>query len=395
MSAAKLVGVVAEYDPLHHGHAYQLKAARERSGADYVVAVMSTVFTQRGDAAILPPAVRVRAALEAGADAVLALPVLWAVRDAEHFALGAIRILQGVGCTALSFGCETADEALLRRTALALEMPSPAMLACIHGRLDAGASYPSAVAAAMELLMPEGAQLLNCPNNLLAVSYLRAMHWLGRDMEIVPVQRRGDYHATMVETMPSASAVRGAMLRGDWNSVERSMPPAAWREVRQAVLDGKLHRPEALDPVLLYRLRILTNEEWESLPDLSEGIENRLKHAATETNTRQELLQRAKTRRYPYTRLSRLATHALLGMTDVLLSEETLPQAAWLLGFRKESAPVLREMEQGGLPLITKASRLPENDPTWELERSAWDLWALGVGTRPGLMYTQGMQIIE
>ena len=141
----RTLGVIAEYDPFHLGHAHQLAEARARSGADRVIAVMSGCFTQRGEAALLSPDARASMALSCGADAVFLLPAMWSLRDAEHFALGGVRLLQLLGCDAISFGCEHADLPLLQRTALALESPSPAMLAATHSRLDAGMPYPRAV----------------------------------------------------------------------------------------------------------------------------------------------------------------------------------------------------------------------------------------------------------
>ena len=111
----RVVGVVAEYNPFHLGHAHHLAEARRLAKADAVVVVMSSVFTQRGDAAILSPADRARMALASGADAVFALPAMWAVRDAEHFALGSVAILNGLGCDAISFGTETVDISLLKQ----------------------------------------------------------------------------------------------------------------------------------------------------------------------------------------------------------------------------------------------------------------------------------------
>ena len=126
VTAVRIVGVIAEYNPFHAGHAWQLREARRLSGADYVVAVMSGCFTQRGEAALLTPADRARMALECGADAVFALPACWAVRDAEHFALGGVDLLHELGCDAISFGAECAEHPLLHSCAALLESPTAA-----------------------------------------------------------------------------------------------------------------------------------------------------------------------------------------------------------------------------------------------------------------------------
>ena len=141
----RTVGVIAEYDPFHLGHAYHLQQARQRTQADWVLCVMSGCFTQRGQGALLSPAQRARMALESGADVVLELPVPWAVREAEHFALGGISILHRLGCiTHVAFGAETDDLPALSRCAALLEQPSPSLGAAVRERLAQGVSHPAA-----------------------------------------------------------------------------------------------------------------------------------------------------------------------------------------------------------------------------------------------------------
>ena len=151
----RIVGVIAEYNPFHSGHAHQLRQAREAAHADAVVAVMSGCFVQRGDAAIVSPAIRAKMALQNGAEAVILLPALWSVRDAEHFALGGVHLLTGLGCDSISFGAETADLPLLQAAADALE--SPDLPAAIQPHLSAGLPYPAALSAAMAEVAPAAA----------------------------------------------------------------------------------------------------------------------------------------------------------------------------------------------------------------------------------------------
>ena len=392
----RVVGVIAEYNPFHLGHAHHLAEARRLSGADAVVAVMSTVFTQRGDAALLSPADRARMALSAGADAVFALPVQWAVRDAEHFALGGVFILAGLGCDAISFGAETAQLPLLQEAAQLLESPDDGFAAGVQSCLAEGMPYPAAVSAAMEAALPGSGAVLASPNNTLAVCYLRAMTRLGAKMEAVPVQRLGGYHASALgDALPSATALRGAILRGDWAKVRAAMPQGAYAILQEAAAQGRIHRPDALDAALLYRLRTMSPAEYAALPDLSEGIENRLASAAENACAREELLLSAKTRRYPYARLSRLATHALLGMTEASLAACPLPESAQLLGFRRDKRELLTHLKQfGTLPILSKASEADCSAPWFPLERRAYDVWALGAGLPSGLALTQGVTVL-
>ena len=392
----RVVGVIAEYNPFHLGHAHQLAEARRLANADAVVVVMSSVFTQRGDAALLSPADRAQMALSAGADAVFALPAAWAVRDAEHFALGGVSILAGLGCDALSFGTESTDLSALQAAARLLEAPDEAFSAAVRACMDAGLPYPAALSAAMDAAHPGCGALLEQPNSTLAVCYLRAMLRLNAPMEVVPVQRLGGYHdSALGDALPSATALRGAILRGDWAKVRNAVPEEACCILREAASQSRIHRPEALDSALLYRLRTMSAGDYAALPDLSEGIENRLAAAAETARTREELLLSAKTRRYPYARLSRLATHALLGMTDDALHAEGQPQAAWLLGFRQEKRELFAYFrERGTLPILGKAADFDRSTPWFAQECRAYDVWSLGAGLPAGLALTQGVTVL-
>lgn len=388
----RILGVIAEYNPFHSGHAYHLREARKASGADYVVVVMSSCFTQRGEAAILSPADRARMALENGADAVFALPACWAVRDAEHFALGGVTLLQGLGVDAISFGAETADLDKLTACARMLEQPDAAFAASLRRRMDSGLPYPAALSAAMEEALPGAGALLASPNNTLAVCYLRAMLRLNAQMDVYPIPRCADYHATdLTETFPSATALRGAIHRSDWHSLAGRMPEPALDILRTAAMEGRLHRADALDLPLLYRLRTMQACEYAALPDLSEGIEDRLYAAARSATTREGLLLAAKTRRYPHARLSRLCAHALLEITQTQLNAEPLPTAAWLLGFCQEARPLLTQLKQNGFPIIGKAADYTTDEAWFRTELLAYDLWTLGCGLPAGLGFTQGV----
>lgn len=387
----RTVGIIAEYNPLHQGHAWHIAEAKKAAGADYAVVVMSSTFTQRGEAAIVSPRDRAEMALAAGADAVFALPVCWAVRDAEHFALGGVSILHSLGVDAISFGVEIDHLKGLWRAADMLSDPPEAMKAALREALEMGVSYPTAMHMAMKKADLAASYLLTKPNCTLAVEYLRAMKRLGSGMEVYPIRRQGSYHTTMLgeDPMPSATALRAAILRGDWAGAKAGMPDAAWDILRRAAQQGRIHRPDALDQALLYRLR--TIQDASNLPDVSEGIEMRLLWSARQCPTREATLQDAKTRRYPYARLSRLCTHALLGVTQEMLDAQPLPPAAWLLGLKKGSEALMGRLKQGGFPIIAKAADYPRGEEWFEIEKRAYDLWALGVGEACGLALRQGV----
>ena len=400
------VGIICEYDPFHRGHARQFTLVREKLPDARIVCVMSGCFTQRGMPALFPPAMRAKAALEAGADLVLELPCAFAVREAENFALGGISILHGLGfVTHLSFGCETEDPRLLQAAAAVLEHPDAAFSAALRAALAKGKSFAAAQADAIaaELsgtdsdqsagvaetgfpLGMDGASLshaLASPNNILGICYLRALVRLQSPILPLPVKRVGEYHADSLHAAgyPSASATRKAYLAGDM--------AAAQAACGYSLTDAEHHRPEALDAVLLYRLRSMDATSLRALPDCSEGLENRLFKFAREAGSRGELLSLLKTRRYAYARLNRLVTHALLEVTASLLDNHPLPGYARLLGFRRESRDMLAALNQSRVPIISKAADGDVANPLYRLDARAYDLWALGAGLPAGLMYRQ------
>lgn len=387
----RVLGVIAEYNPFHNGHAYHLEQARRAAGADYVVVVMSSCFTQRGEPALLSCGDRTAMALSCGADAVFALPAVWSARDAEHFALGGVALLDGLGCDAISFGTESADPEQLMAAARLLEQPDEDFRDGLQRQLDAGLPWPAAVARAAQAVQPGMEALLGQPNSTLAICYLRAMLRLDARLDVVPVARTSGYHETALTAgAPSATALRGAILRGDWAQAERAMPAAAFRILREAASAARLHRPGTLDTALLYRLRTMTQEDYASLPDVSEGIEFRLRSAAMNARTREDMLQSAKTRRYPYARLSRLATHALLDFSAAQLTTLPLPDSALLTGLRRSASPLLTCLSQRSrLKLLSRSADLSLSEPWIAAELRAQDIWALGAGLPAGHLLSQ------
>lgn len=378
----RICGVIAEYDPFHRGHAYHLAQARARTEAEAVVCVISGSFTQRGLPALLPAHVRAEMALRCGADIVVQLPYAFSVREAEYFALGGVGILSALGCTHLAFGAETEDLALLSRASALLESPDSVFQTQLRQGLDQGLSHAGATGRALAASLFVAPGLLQAPNNALAVSYLRALLRLGSPMQPVVIRRQGDYHASEPAALPSATAMRQAILRGDWQSVRAGIPREALPMVERAALEGRICRPGTLDTLLRQRLLTLRPEEWAALPGVSEGLEQRLLSAARQGRSREEILALAKTRRYTYGRLSRILCHALMNVSAAELP--AAPAYARLLGFRESARPLLRQMQRGPLPLLSRPARAAER---MALDLRADDLWAILAGLPLGESY--------
>lgn len=371
----RILGIVAEYDPFHRGHLFHLQEAKRQIEPDFTFVALSPCLKQRGDLALLSPSDRARCALESGADAVFALPVCWTLREAEHYALGAVSLLAGLGATHLAFGAETADLSLLSAAAELLESPSALFSHTLKDRLAAGAGYPAALSSALSAALPEAAGLLDKPNNTLAVCYLRAVRRLNLSLTPVAIPRRGSYHAPGIDPeAPSASAIRGSLLRGAYGPAFDAVPKVTADLLRRRFAEGRVPDESVLDALLLWRLRSMTDKDYALLPDVSEGMENALREAASAVHTRRQLLSDLSGKRYPAARLSRLCAYALLGVTRPALESCPLPDSALLLGLKKNPAMTALWKKQS-LRVLPSFAEWKKAAPPADL--AAWRLWAL------------------
>ena len=370
----KILGIVAEYDPFHNGHLHHITEAKTRVSPDLTFIVLSPCVKQRGELSLLSPSDRARCALRAGADAVFCLPVLWTLRDAEHYALGAVSLLSRLGTTHLAFGAETADADLLRSAAMLLESPGSSFRSLLKESLTSGAGYPAAVSAALSASLSGADGLLQRPNNILAVCYLRALLRLGKGPEPVIILRSGSYHAACVDPdAPSASAVRDCLSRGNYSEAFRAVPDYSADILRRCFLERRVPDTAVLDALLISRLRNMSEEEYRLLPDLSEGLENGIRETARGALSRGELIASLSGRRYPAARISRLCACALLGITKERIDSASLPEAAFLLGLRKRP-DMTAFWKRLPVPVISSFTEWKKAaDPS---DLAAWRLWA-------------------
>ena len=364
-----IAGIIAEYNPFHNGHAWHIACTRA-AGCDRVVVCMAGHFTQRGEAAILSKWDRARMALACGADAVFELPTVFAVRTADAFARGGVGILAGLGADALSFGSEIADLGLLKRVASLREHEPEAVSEAISGYLDAGMAHARAWGEAVGAHLGISPAILNRPNAVLAAEYVRSLLAGGTGMAPLAIPRQGDYHDSDLGAFASATAIRAAFARGDVAGALAAIPGAArpW-----AMLDA-LH---PMDDMLLYRLRGMSTGELSALPDVGEGLEHRLYRLCREASGREALLDALKCKRYTRARLSRLLTHALLGIDRAALQAVPRPTYARLIGMRRDAGPLLAELKaRSTLPIVSRAAAL-RGDACFEWECRATDTWSL------------------
>lgn len=294
----KFVCVVAEYNPLHLGHVYHLDASRKAGDATLVV--MGGDFCQRGFSMMLDKYTRAAEAVKAGADIVVELPTLHAVHCAEQFARGAMRLVDLLPDSVVSFGTESGDIEALRRTASLLDEPS--LSAHIRTLVSAGVAYPKARAEALSTYAAQhniSVVNLTLPNNILALEYIRAAK---AAQDFFTVKRTTDYYASA--PCASSSYIRRAIAEG--TAVDGLVPPYVAEDIKRAT-------PPA-DVLYLAALRAHDKSYFEGLTDNTEGLSNRVWQCAQDANTLLEALEAAQTKRYTRARIARLFTSALLNL---------------------------------------------------------------------------------
>ena len=382
--AMAIIGIVAEYNPFHTGHEYHIARSRELLGADStVICVMSGDFVQRGEPALYSKFARAEAACRCGADLVIELPLPWALSSAEGFARGSVGLLGALGATHLSFGSECGELEPLQRVAEALL--DPLLGEDLRAELQAGIPFAAARQRAAARRVGALAELLQAPNNILAVEYLKAIFDQRLDLHPLTILRTGAQHDRPAEgNVRSASELRTRIGAGE--NVSAFLPKAAAEiSAREKTLGRGPVLPDALESALLSRLRMLPQTTYNALPGASEGLGNSLYHAAHEAPTLDGVLAAAKSKRYALSRIRRMTMCAALGVTAGM--DTGTPPYARVLAIGAQGRELLRAIDaRTSVPVITKPAAgrsLPgEAGEIFALTADAHDLYVLGCPAR-------------
>lgn len=366
-----ILGIIAEYNPFHNGHLYQLAEAKKAVCPDYVVSMMSGNFLQRGEPALFDKYTRAQMALANGIDAVYELPVYYACASAEEFATAAVLSLRQLAVTHLAFGAECADLTLLQRIAEATRKEDAEFRTILKQGLAAGGSYAKAYAAAVSAktggIFPEN--IMAEPNNILAVCYLRAIQNYAPDITPVLIPRiHADYHEKKLgSSIASASAIRLHLHENapytdtlKFQELKKVLPAATARLF--PVCENLLQFLEAsdFDTMLRFQIQSLLPERNIEIYDFPRELENRLYQKVDGFPGFLELTAHLKTKHYTHTRICRALTHLLLSMRqDVFKRSKEAGYISYvrLLGFCKAAAPLIRHQRACcHVPYIQKVS---------------------------------------
>lgn len=350
----KIVGIIAEYNPFHRGHAFHLMQARRITGADYVIAAMSGNYVQRGVPAMFDKYLRAEAALRNGADLVLELPPGTATGSAEYFASGAVALFQASGIvTDLCFGSECGDLSLLKYPAEILSEEPEIYRQLLRRQLKSGIPYPRARALALKQYDPAiPAEILEQPNNLLGLEYLKSLKKADSAIRPHTVPRIGaGYHRQHMdgEGPASAGGIRLALLQSGGSFTEHIFAQLPSWEIYSSC-DGKPPVTEdAFSLLLLEKLRRMQGESLAQYFDVTEELSNRIWNRLDDFSSFSQFTDLLKTRNLTRTAVSRALLHILLDI------REYRPAGCFrVLGFRKNASILLKMLsDEGRLPLIT------------------------------------------
>ena len=392
----KTVGIIAEYNPFHNGHKYQLKQAKALSGADYAVVVLSGDFIQRGAPALVSKYARCEMALTGGADLVLELPVCFSLGSAEYFARGAVTLLDSLGVDALCFGSECGNLSSLKLAADILHGEPDEFKKLLLGHQRDGMSFPAARSLALSEYIQNTAEgtgtvagssideLLKSPNNILGIEYIKALLVRNSAMETHTLLRQGSGYldtALPSDSFCSALAVRQAIEQGmPLSSLVPYLPESTLQILERELKLGFPVTVEDFSSMLFYRLLSLRSQGYTSYADVSPALSDKIRNALEEYTSFSHFCKNIlKSKDLTYSRISRALFHILLGITEEFLQEAACLETACyarILGFRTSSDGLLSKLSAGSTPLLSKLADAEDRLTPLGREMFAQDVFA-------------------
>ncbi|MDW7667485.1 MAG: nucleotidyltransferase [Bacillota bacterium] len=310
----KTVGIVSEFNPFHNGHKYLIDSVIDKLNPDVIIIIMSGNFVQRGEPALIDKWARSKSALLNGANLIIELPIAYATQNADLFSKGSISILDKLGIDYLCFGTESKDlEPLL---SIRDYIYTDDFKKSLSKHLNLGNSYPKAYDLSLQSKFPSEELLKS--NNILALEYLKKLKDL--DSNILPfnIQRvGGDYKSTEIrKDYSSATAIRKAVLKDNVLSIKNSVPEESYKELTKYIKDYSNYNSLDLFYEKIKHLIIVKGpKDLKKIYDISEGLHNRIYNLIEESENVTELIENISTKRYTYSKISRILTNILLDLT--------------------------------------------------------------------------------
>lgn len=298
----KILGLIVEYNPFHHGHLYHLNKAKELLNPDLTIAVMSSHFVQRGEPAISDKWTRAQIAIKNGVDLVIELPFVYSVQSADYFAHGAIDILAKLKVTDIVFGSENGDINIFNDIAYTIKNNQKAYNNIVKEQMNLGLRYPDACNQALSLLMNK---TVTTPNDLLGLAYVKEIIDHDYPIEMHCIKRTNDFHSLQIEAISSASAIRHALK----NKIDIKNQFCNYKEYKEFYFLDDFY------PYLRYKILTTSNQSLKQLHLVDEGIENLLKEKILVSNNMEQLITNLSSKRYTRSRIQRMLIHILMNNT--------------------------------------------------------------------------------
>ena len=363
----KICGIVAEYNPFHNGHKYQIDKTIKKTNCDAIIAVMSGNFVQRGSPASFDKWTRAKTAIQNGIDLVIELPTLYATASSEYFATGAINLLNSLNAISnVSFGMETDNIELLHKIVDVLIEEPVEYKTFLQRHLELGLSFPKAREEALKEYFEfttgdsDVRHLLFKPNTILAIEYLKALKKSNSSIDPIAIKRFGtEYDSIELDSntnICSSTAIREKLTGSDIESIKNYIPSTSFEIIKNEIEANKfINGINNFENEILYSLRRMSSAELSHIADVAEGLENSIYKALNNTTTLEELINNVKTKRYTLTRIQRILIHTLLGIkSNYLLDQKYTPQYARVLAMSEKGKKVLSEISKtSSIPIVT------------------------------------------
>lgn len=372
-----VLGIISEYNPFHNGHILHLKKSIELTKADFTIAIMSGNFVQRGDTSIIDKWSKTEMALRQGIDLVIELPTIYATSSAENFADGAVKILNSLGIIDyLSFGSEIGNLKPLDDVATILAKEPKEFSDLIKHQLHSGLSYPKAREIALKMYFgnsPIYTEVLQNPNNILGVEYLKALKRSKSTITPVTIKRDfSDYNSPKIKNgIASATAIREMILNK--KNIHSVVPFETYEIIENLQKKGQIIPSlKIFEKEIIYTLRKMTMTEIANLPDVTEGLENKIKQAVNTSNNLDDLINKIKTKRFTQTRIQRILVYALLNITkkDIDNSKRVTPYIR-VLGFNKHGKRIISAIAEHNpkAKIVVSVKRFLETNKNLTLQK--------------------------
>ena len=353
----KVLGIIAEYNPMHTGHIYHINEAKKITNSDYVIAIMSGSFTEQGNIAMLDKFTRAKEAINSGVDLVIELPTIYAVSDGGSFANKAIQILNDLNIVdSICFGAETDNISKLNNIANTIVVNEEKIWNDIKENLKKGISFANARNEALKIFLKDDEiNLVNTPNNILGIEYLKSIITLNSNITPYCIKRESnDFNDNIItQEYTSSTSIRKYLEDGkDIQNISEYIS----KNTLNSILNSKVLFNKDIFEILKYKIITMFNEKLRNIYGITEGLENKIQSEIIDSYTYEDFIFKLKSKRYELSKIKRMLIHILLDTTkeDFEKLKDSNSNYAHILAFNHEKKEILSYISKNSkIPILT------------------------------------------